>query len=158
MAKLAELNMDKVKEARKEAEEAAQAAFSAKMKDFLKPRTDRIMQLQKDNASLSETVAANQAEIDRLADEIRKINGEPATKPKKEGAKRIRRSEEDLKKEAQAVYDFLKSKGKTGASAGEIKTATGATPKAGETFKDLCQLIGKELEISGQKASRVYYA
>jgi len=105
------------------------------------------------------------AHLDDAAERIRKTlgdlghssNGEHAAPPlRRAKRKRIRRSPEQLKHEAAAIIQFVRSKGSEGAKGGEIREHH---PKVGPDIKGFVQKhAGRKLKTTGQKASMRYFA
>jgi hypothetical protein len=69
---------------------------------------------------------------------------------------RIRRSPEQLKHEAEAIFQLVKAKGNDGVAGGEIRKHY---PKVGPDIKGFVQKHGKQkLKTTGKKASTRYVA
>jgi hypothetical protein len=123
--------------------------------------------LQKELAWISKEKAALTAGLDEAAERIRSTlskighaqdaRGAATPKPKasRKTSTRIRRSPDQLKREADAIFQMVKSKGDQGARGGEIRKSH---PKVGPDIKGFVQKHGgHKLKTTGKKASTRYF-
>jgi hypothetical protein len=105
------------------------------------------------------------AHLDEAADQIRrtleqlgdKLSAKRSPKePRVRRAKRVRRNPEQLKREAEAIFQLIKAKGHDGAKGAEIRKYH---PKVGPDIKGFLLKYGKlKVRTTGRKASMKYFA
>jgi hypothetical protein len=124
--------------------------------------------LKQELAWISKEKAALTAGLDEAAERIRAtlsklghgLGGRreiTQARPRKQRSRtRIRRSPEQLKREAEAIFQLVKAKGNEGVAGGEIRKHY---PKVGPDIKGFVQKHGKQkLKTTGKKASTRYSA
>jgi hypothetical protein len=109
---------------------------------------DRITKLEADRDVID-------AELDELRKTEGKITGRMITTTAR-GAGRTRRSPEQLKADAMKVVEFIKAKGKAGASGKELKEHFG--PMLPSTKAWVKAYSGVDLETKGERAAMKYFA
>lgn len=105
------------------------------------------------------------AHLDQAANRIRrtlaelgdKLTGKaPSKAPRARRAKRVRRTPEQLKRDADAIFQLIKAKGNEGAKGSEIRKHH---PKVGPDIKGFLSKYGKlKVKTTGRKASMRYFA
>jgi hypothetical protein len=101
-------------------------------------------------------------QVDRLNELYHSATGRYYVSSKKDKAepdggegRKLRRSSEDLKAQAEEVADYLKSKGRDGAKAGEIKERFGKLSPGVKPFVE--KHTDYKIKTEGAKAGTVYF-
>jgi len=119
--------------------------------------------LKKELGAIEDEKRRLTAHLDDAASRIRQTlsslglggNGRASAVRQPRKGKRIRRSAEQLKQEAEAIIQFIKSKADQGVKGNEIRTRH---PKVGPDIKGFVQKhSGRKLKTSGKKAAMRYF-